>query len=103
MADQFSGTMLRDLSDAVDKVERTHLNNASRERLEQLRAIVLSSGKESGLPSDLKAALLEVIDLALSENPDLAKMSAGFQRLKKWDSLPGTYEAFAIDVLRAGR
>lgn len=106
MDEQPFGGMLRGLSDAVDKLvpsRSTKLNTASKEHLEQLRALLLFKGEETGLPSDLRAAWLELIDLSLTENPDPAKMSAVFQKLQKLEPpLPGNGKAIGIDAIRAG-
>ena len=90
MADQFSGEMLVGLERLVDKAARHHNGRAftktgpeDLERLKTLKAMLLSSGEEPGLPNDLKAAWIELIDLSLSKNPDPAKITASTDKIQR--------------------
>jgi hypothetical protein len=108
MADQFSGTMMRSLSDAVDKA-LPEPNKYPGINIPMAGGGLFHIGPEVDLvgfrqallntPDDWpfpKAEYLELIDLSLSENPDPAKISASLEKLKRLPPLPGNAKAISI-------
>src|SRR5690242_11843630 len=105
MTDQFPRGILREVSDAVDKLvpsRNTGLSSSTRAKLEQVREILLSSGDESPLSSDSKAVWLELIDLSLSGSTDHDRFRAVCEKLEQIPPLPGNAKAISINALRGG-